>query len=302
MVALSVFSMVLGISLLFSTFLFVIALPPLPNSILTYPAIGLITLGYGLGLLTDEVRDVEIATLLEDLERNPERKRQCYAWMFGYYSKYVLYEDRSTWKGKKYDEKASQQARLLGIDDASLDALIKNFPTLTEQDGSKVTGLGLEVRDSTSGFRFSRDEIPERIRRNIDETGDLLGTIEARLEQDPITYRCYLIPILAFQFSRYPGLRLVEMPSSVEDIRDPSALSKILRSYEKRLDNPFISKKLLSSLRKLVDEINKPPRPRPGETMSDIEIERVAKSRAIDSLLESVETALKDAGLKLEAV
>jgi hypothetical protein len=302
MVALSIFTVVLGLSLIFSTFLFLIALPPLPSNVLGYPTIGLFIVGYGFGLLTDEVRDVRLITKLEDLERNPERRRQCYAWMFGFYSKYVLYEDRSTWK-REYDEKAIRQAISLGIGNEELFTRIKNFPTLTEDDASKIAGLGLEVRDAVSSFGTgsASQEIPEHIMHNLDETRKLFRIVEAMLEQDPVVYRCFLLPILAFQFSRYPALRLVDMPITVEDIRNPAALSKILLSYEKRLDNPFISKKLLGSLRKLVDEVNNPPGLRPGEAVSDIEIERVANSRAIDSLLESVETALKEAGLKLEA-
>ena len=63
----------------------------------------------------------------------------------GYYSKYVLFADRRTWV-VNYDDRASQQARLLDIGDEELYRLIRNFPTLTIDESSKLVGLGLEFK------------------------------------------------------------------------------------------------------------------------------------------------------------
>src|SRR5487761_101252 len=125
MVLLGVFTIVLGLSLIYDTLFFFLALPSLPGTLVTYPAIGLVLLGIGIGVLIDEIRDVEIRTRLEDLDKNPERKRQCYAWMLGYYSKYVLFVDRNSWN-VNYDDRSSQQARVLGIGDEELYSVIRN--------------------------------------------------------------------------------------------------------------------------------------------------------------------------------
>ena len=299
MVLLGVFTIVLGLSLIYDTLFFFLALPSLPGTLVTYPAIGLVLLGIGIGVLIDEIRDVEIRTRLEDLDKNPERKRQCYAWMLGYYSKYVLFVDRNSWN-VNYDDRSSQQARVLGIGDEELYSVIRNFPTLTIDESSKLVGLGLEFQHSASALGASSllDEMPERIKQNVEETRRLLRIVEGRLGQEPIAYKCFLIPILTFQISQYPNLDLVDMPSSVEGMRDAASLSRTLQEFEANLANPFIPKKLLASLRKLIEQVARPPSLRPGEARSDVEIERVHDSRVIDSLLESVEKRLADAGWK----
>lgn len=302
MILVALFSIVLGLSLIFDRLLFVVALPPLPPSIITYAAIGLLMLGYGLGVLTDEIRDIPITRTLDHLERNPDRKRQVYAWMLGYYSKYVLYEDRNMWGDILYDDKWSQQSRLLGVGDEELFAIIRNFPTLTKDESNQIIGLGLEAAGPTASSEIPLEKMPERIQLNLSETNRLLKKIEARLGRGTIAYKCFLIPVLAFQFSKYPNLRFVKMTDWVVEMRNPTELSKTLRDFERRLDNQFIPKDLLVSLRELVEEVSKPPSLKPGESKSDLEIERVGKLRDIDRLLGSVEGHLRDAGWRGEAV
>lgn len=283
--------------------------PQITNSLLAYPTVGGILLGYGLGLITDEIGDARTRQRIQFLTAEDAIKRQCYSWILGCYLKFVFFVDRASWPHRfYYTDIVKKYLGRLNVADMQIYQEVTDFPTFDSEEFSKLEGLALESRAALSkeqGESLAK-VAQEYAQPRIEATVQLTNHITTLLRSEQFALECFVVPILVSEVTLFPMLDFVDVqhelsalglgnlaPAKLNSLTE--TLKAILKHLEETTRNPVIDKKFLAQVVDYVNTIT-PRTPMPGEGIGVLMQESHQRSSEAESLLLTVEKQLDELG------